>query len=50
MIGSSESTSSHTASANLRLTAWYWRQSSLRKIGRVWAMWHSGHRPSLEKP
>ena len=33
MIGSLESTSLTTASANFWLTAWYWRQSSARKIG-----------------
>ncbi len=50
MIGSSESTSEQTASANFWLTAWYCFQSSSRNVGRVWAMWHSGQIPSLENP
>ena len=49
MIGSFESTSLHTASANFWLTARYCRQSSARKIGRVCATWHSGHKPFVRK-
>ena len=49
-MGSGPDTSSQTASAKRRFTRSYWRQSSARKTGRVWAMWQSGQSPSLEKP
>ena len=28
----------------------YCSQSEERNTGRTWAIWHSGHRPSLAKP
>src|SRR5690348_6744772 len=36
--------------ANRVFTSLYFVQSSFRKVGLVYALWQSGHNPSLENP